>query len=526
VFTLVSEGCKVDICVMNNTQGNMKMPFTEDLFFRLQGMYSVVRDENVQLTADVLYYKNEIAQLKRMIFGAKSERFVAGEDSSQLLLGLNLTEPMAEPVKTETITYERKQKEENKQLVHSRLPLPSHLPRHEEVIEPIEKPAGARKIGEEITEILEYTPGALIVRRIVRPKYLLPKEDNKDPRIVIADLPSLPIPKGIAGPGLLTHIIISKYVDHLPIYRQAQQFKRQGVEIAESTMVDWIHQCCDLLAPLYETLKESVLKCKYLQADETPIPVLTKDKPGATHKGYLWVYRDVIDKLILFEYQKTRSREGPQKILNDFTGTLQTDGYTAYNIFDKPGKITLLACMAHARRKFETALDNDKVRAGYALTKIQALYSTERKARESGYSFEQRKELREQESLPILAELEEWMKQNITQVMPKSAIGIALAYTLNLWNRLNGYLLDGKYEIDNNLIENSIRPVALGRKNYLFAGSHDAAQRTAMLYSFLGSCKMNDVEPSAWLKDVLIRLPDYKANKLHGLLPNSRTSLE
>jgi transposase len=157
-----------------------------------------------------------------MIFRAKSERFISGEDSSQLLLGLNLTEPMAEPVETETITYERKQKEENKQLVHSRLPLPSHLPRHEEVIEPIEKPAGARKIGEEITEILEYTPGALIVNRIVRPKYLLPKEDNKDTRIIIADLPSLPIPKGIAGPGLLTHIIISKYVDHLPIYRQAQ----------------------------------------------------------------------------------------------------------------------------------------------------------------------------------------------------------------------------------------------------------------------------------------------------------------
>ena len=211
--------------------------------------------------------------------------------------------------------------------------------------------------------------------------------------------------------------------------------------------------------------------------------------------------------------------------MNDFTGTLQTDGYAAYNIFDKPGKISLLACMAHTRRKFETALDNDKVRAGHALTKIQALYSTERKAREAGYSFEQRKELREQESLPVLAELEEWMKQNITQVMPKSAIGIALAYTLNLWNRLNGYLLDGKYEIDNNLIENSIRPVALGRKNYLFAGSHDAAQRTAMLYSFLGSCKMNDVEPSAWLKDVLTRLPDHKANKLHELLPNNRKSL-
>lgn len=208
-----------------------------------------------------------------------SECFVAGKDSSQLLLGLNLTESMAEPDNMETITFERKQKEENKQPVHS------HLPRHAEVIEPIEKPAGARKIGEEITEILEYAPGALIVRRIVRPKYLLPKEDNKDSRIIIADLPILPIPKGIAGPELLTHIILSKYLDHLPIYHQSQKCKRQSFEIEESAMVDWIHQCCDLLAPVYETLKESVLKCKYLESDETPIPVQTKNKPGLHTKG-------------------------------------------------------------------------------------------------------------------------------------------------------------------------------------------------------------------------------------------------
>ncbi len=519
---LVSEVCYNHICVMNNTQENIQMPFNEDSFLRLQGMYKDVRDENFRLTTDVLYYKNEIAQLKRMIFGTKSERFVSDENSSQLLLGLNLTEPMVEtPVKTETITYERKQKEENKQLVHSRQPLPSHLPRHEEVIEPKEIPMGAKKIGEEITEVLEFKPGTLVVKKTVRPKYLFQTADGKEPRIIIADLPSMPIPKGIAGASLIAHIMVSKFVDHIPLYRQGQQFKRQGVDIPLSSIGDWIRQGCNLAVPLYETLMKKVLNSEYLQADETPIPVLTKDKPGATHKGYLWVYRSVLDNLVLFKYEKSRAREGPKELLKNFKGTLQTDGYSAYDIFDKPGEITLLACVAHARRKFEFALDNDKARAEYAMTKIQQLYMIERLARENNYSFEQKKSLRDKEAKPILEELEGWMKQNITQVMPKSAIGIAFSYTLGLWKRLKRYIDDGRFEIDNNSIERCIRPVSIGRKNYLFAGSHEAAQRTAMLYSFMGTCKMNNVEPFAWLNDVLTRLPDHKANRLEELLPNN-----
>ena len=525
---LVSEDCHHDICPMDNTRKNNGTVITKEVFLQQQCVIKELREDNERLTADVLFYKNEIAQLKRMIFGAKSERFISGEDTSQLLLGLNLTEPMAEPAKTETISYGRKQKEEKGPVVHTRQALPSHLPRHEEIIEPKEIPAGAKKIGQEITEILEYNPGTLTVRRIIRNKYILPKEDNKNPetKIIIGELPSLPIPKGYASPSLIAHIIVSKFIDHIPLYRQAQQFKRQGVDIPESTLADWVHQPCNLLEPFYETLKEKILQCDYLQADETPIPVLTQDKPGATHKGYLWVYRSEKDKLVLFEYQKSRAREGPKELLKNFKGTLQTDGYTGYEIFDKPGEITLLACMAHARRKFEKALDNDKARAGYALEKIQQLYMTERKAREAGFSFEQRKALREKESLPILAELGEWMNQNITQVMPKSAIGMALTYTLNLWNRLNGYLFDGKYQLDNNFIENSIRPVALGRKNYLFAGSHEAAQRTAMLYTLMGTCKMNGVEPYAWLKDILSRIPDHKANLLYELLPNNWKPLQ
>ena len=239
---------------MNNTQENILENFTEESFLRLQHYNKELSEEITRLTIDNLYYKNENGQLKRLIFGTKSERFISIENSSQLQFGFDTTEVKAEAevVKTETITYQRKQKEDKKQIVHSRQPLPSHLPRHEVVIEPEEKPVGAKKIGEEITEILEYTPGILYVKKYVRPKYIIQrKEEDKEASIIIGELPSLPIPKGNAGQGLLTHIIIGKFVDHLSIYRQVQQFKRLGVEIAESSMIDWIRQSCDLMSPLY-----------------------------------------------------------------------------------------------------------------------------------------------------------------------------------------------------------------------------------------------------------------------------------
>ncbi len=514
---------------MNNAQEHIiTTDYSKEAFVQLQAENKQKQEEIDRLTAELLYVKNELVQLKRMIFGAKSERFISEKNSAQLLLGLCLPEPMVEPVKMDTITYERKEKVENKKVIPTRQALPANLPRQEEIIEPKEKPEGAKKIGEEITEVLEYTPGMLFVKKYIRPKYVLPKQDEKDPETIIitGNLPSLPIPKGIAGASLLAHIYVSKFVYHLPIYRIVQQLKQMGVVISESTIIDWMRQCCNLMVPLYERLKENALRSTYNQSDESPIPVLDRDKPGATHRGYMWVLRAIVEKLVLFDYNKTRSREGPEELLKDFIGALQTDGYSAYDIFDQPGKITLLACLAHSRRKFELALNNDKARAEYVMTQMQQLYMIERIARENNYTFEQRKAFREKEALPILAELGDWMKLNYTQVLPKSAIGKALAYSLSLWNRICSYLYDGRYEIDNNLIENSIRVLALGRKNFLFAGSHEAAQRIAMLYSFFGTCKMNDVDPYIWLKDVLTRLPDHKANKLDELLPGNWQPLQ
>jgi len=324
----------------------------------------------------------------------------------------------------------------------------------------------------------------------------------------------------MAGEGLLAQIIADKYIDHLPLHRQMQRFERSGVKLAYSTLTDWVSSTCALITPLFEALKTEVLQSNYLHADETPIKVMDKNKKGETHRGYYWVYQNSIDKIVLFDYQEGRGREGPVEILKDFTGYLQTDGYVAYDVFAKRQGITLIHCMAHARRMFNDALDNDEQRATHALREIQKLYIIERICKEDQLNFEQVKEVRRLKSAGILTDLGRWLQQQYLQVLPKSAIGKAIAYSLERWERLSDYVNDGRLNIDNNPVENSIRPVALGRKNYLFAGSHEAAKRSGMLYSLLGTCKMNAIEPTTWLKDVLHRIADHPINQIQDLLPH------
>lgn len=474
--------------------------------------YKKLHDDYKLLHADNQYLKYELAQLKRMIFGAKSERFVA-DDSQLNLFDIPCETPTSE---TEQVTYTREKhnKEKNQP---KRSELPAHLPRKEEIIEPQYIEEGSRRIGEEITEILEYNPANVYVRKIVRPKYALPQNDG----VVIAELPTLPLPKSNAGASILAHISVSKFIDHLPFYRQSKIFKRQQLCIAESTINGWFSGVCTLLHPLYETLQKELLESDYLQADESPIGVQDSDKKGALHTGYQWVYRSPIKRLVMFKYQKSRSRQAPEKMLASFTGALQTDGYKAYAHMQTKGDIELLACWAHARRYFEKALDSDKKRAEYVLHLIQKLYAIERKAKEREVDNQTKQRYRSLYAKPVLTELKKWLNDTIIEVLPKNPIGKAIAYTLNLWDKLTNYVNDGVYEIDNNIIENAIRPLALGRKNYLFAGSHDAAQRAAMMYSFFATCKVNDIEPFEWLTDVLNRIPDHKANKLNELLPSN-----
>jgi transposase len=463
-----------------------------------------------QARMDQILMAQELANLKRMIFGAKSERHI-GEDPSQLALNLGFDKVPGVGPQKEEVAYTRNKSAKKG---HARESIPAHLPREEQVILPEEDVTGMEQIGQAVHEHLAYKPGRLYVVKQTRPKFL----DRETGKIIIADLPTLPIPSSNAGPSLLAHIVVSKYMDHLPLYRQSQIFKReQDIHLAESTLNDWFSATCRLLEPLYDVLQREVQGSHYLQADETPIPVQTQDKPGATHKGYLWVYHSPPDQMVVFDYNKSRSREEPGEFLKSFQGALQCDGYQAYDAYEKTDGITLLACWAHARRKFEQSLDNDKLRSEYAMEKIRQLYLIEREAEEMNAG--QRKTLRQDKSVPVLQELKAWMMNQLNDVLPKSPIGKAIQYTLGLWDRLERYTQDGTWLIDNNRIESSIRPVALGRKNYLFAGSHDAAQRAAMMYSLLGTCKMNGINPWQWLNHVLTVIPDWKANRLEELLP-------
>lgn len=315
--------------------------------------------------------------------------------------------------------------------------------------------------------------------------------------------------------------MVDKFVDHLPTHRQVGRFKRLGIRIPYPTVTGWQSKVCELLIPLYQIHKHRVLSQGYLQVDETPIAVLDKTKSGKTHKGYHWVYHSPLEQAVLFDYRPSRSREGPTQLLKNFKGYLQTDGYSVYESFGKHRDITLLGCMAHARRGFEKALDYDKDKAGYAMELFQRLYTVERKAKEQELDYTQRHELRLEKALPICNQLGKWMASEYKNTLPKSVLGKAIGYCLARWDNLIGYLHDGALEMDNNLVENAIRPVALGRKNYLFAGSHKAAQNAAMIYSFFATCKKHKVNPYQWLHHVLQVIQDYKVSKLSELLPQN-----
>ena len=469
-----------------------------------------------ELLEEFCSMKFELSQLKRLVFGSKRERFVSNQENGQMSLPFEMVQQSVEtePV-IEKVEYTRRKA--NNENHNGRLPLPDHLPVEEIIIEPEEDTTQLKCIGKEITDELEYIPSVLKIKRYIRPKYAKANDEG----IVIGNLPTRPIDKCIAGAGLLAQIHVDKFVDHLPFYRQAQRYEREGVKIPRSTIDNWQTGTANLLWPLYNELKRQVLGQGYIQLDETPIRVLDQRKKGKCHRGYHWVYHAPIEHMVFFDYQEGRSRDGPKRLLMDFKGYLQTDGYNVYEWFGIQKDITLVNCMAHARRMFEKALSDDRKRAGYVMEEIQKLYYVEQQARERGFSAEERHELRLDESLPVLNELGAWMAEQVRTTIPKSPFGKALIYSISRWDNLMTYLKDGYLEIDNNLVENAIRPNALGRKNYLFAGSHAGAQRAAMFYSFFGTCKMNSVNPFKWLKTVLEIIPDYPANKIADLLPQN-----
>jgi len=402
-----------------------------------------------------------------------------------------------------------------------RNPLPENLRR--EVIEllPEEDVSELKPVGTEVTERLEYQPGELFVKKFVRPEYIKPSADGLTAKRVIAPLPAMPLEKSIAGPSLLTHLLVSKFVDHQPVYRQLEIFKRQNITINHSTVSGWIKDAVALVEPVYNLHCKEVLNSNYLNADETTIKVLDKDKKGTTHQGYYWVYYDTQRKLALFDYQPGRGALYPQAMLHRFKGYLQSDGYDAYETFDKIKGVTTLCCWAHARRKFYEALEYDKYYGQMLLGQIQSLYKIEDWCRDHHYTPEQTKAYRHQYAVPILENMHDNLQISLTKTLPKSPLGKAIAYTLKRWQKLCVYTTNGILQIDNNLVENSIRPVALGRKNYLFAGSHERAQDAAMLYSLFATCRLHNINPEMWLNQLFENINSTSKKNLHLLLPQN-----
>ena len=493
----------------------------EEAIYLLKKQNNLLVEQNEKLTSKVSSLQFRVDELLRLVHGTKSERF--RPSSPDLFSTANIPFMEEELALKQNVKIEiEKVKEHTRTKVKrenapSREVIPDHFRREEKIIEPTLVPHDAVKIGEEISETLEYKPGELFVKKVVRPKYALADKTG----VVIADLPLQPIARCKAGVSLLMRILIDKYVDHLPLHRQIERYARMGMKLSQSTMCDWVSATATLLELLYDKLTSEVLSSGYIGADETPIKVLDPRIRGKTHTGYFWVYLSHEKNLVIFDYDPTRKKGVPGEKLKDFAGYLQSDGYAGYNQFSHQPHIVRLACMAHARRKFEKALDNDRPRAEHAMKLFQRLYRVEQLAKAFNFDKSKIEQIRKRISWPVLMEFEKWMSEQIQSLTPKSPIAEAIGYTQTLWKELLTYTIDGRLQIDNNLVENKIRPVAIGKKNYLFMGSHESGQRTAMLYSFFQSCSLNNINPEEWLSDVLSRIADMKVTQIASLLPNN-----
>jgi len=508
------------------------------------GTLETIESRNKELEAVIKEQDDKIRQLidqlawyRRKLWSPSKEKFIP-EDPNQRKIdfdGLELLpeeEENAREADKEIISYERqKPAKEKKKAV--RLPLPEELRREEEIIEPEDKDENWVRIGEEVTEVLEHKPGELYVRRIIRPKYAVKpianqeaEEANADeePGVRVATLPLMPLPRSNAGASLLAELLINKYQHHLPFHRQIAIFKQIGVTLPASTINGWFQGSCDLLRALFFRLQEIVLSSDYIQVDESTVPVI-HSKKSRTVKAYLWMVRSVMKNMVFFHYDKgSRKQKVVVNLLKDFQGAIQTDGYEAYSIYEQKKGVLLLGCWAHARRKFEESLKEDKTGAEYALAQIGKLYQVEAMADDQKLDYEQRAELRKRLAYPIMRAFEKWVVNYYPKVFPKGRMGKALSYTYSIFHRLSRYHLDGRYKPDNNLAENAIRPLAIGRKNYLFCGNHEAAENAAVIYSLLGCCKASDVNPREWLTDVLTKIPAYNNDyslDLADLLPHN-----
>lgn len=464
---------------------------------------------------------HENALLKRMKFAAQSERFNPEQKSlleDEIEADLAAVATEIDALQQEPAVANLQEKKKPK-----RLPLPAHLPRRDIHHEPESTTCrtsgcGCRllRIGEDVAEKLDYVPGVFSVERHIRGKWACARCET----IVQAPVDAHVIDKGIPTTGLLAQVLVGKYADHLPLYRQETIFGRAGLAIPRSTLAQWVGTCGVRLQPLVDALKEAILKHRVLHADETPVQML-KPGNGKTHRAYLWAYAPgafETMKAVVYDFCESRAGEHARAFLGEWRGSLTCDDFSGYKALIASG-VTEVGCLAHARRKFfDLHAANKSQIAEFALQQFARAYDIEREAKE--LKPDERKDIRQQQTRPVLDALHQWMLLQRQKVPDGSATAKALDYSLRRWEALTRFVDDGRLPIDNNWIENQIRPIAIGRNNWLFAGSLRAGQRAAAVMSLIQSARMNGHDPYAYLKDVLTRLPTHKASRIDELLPH------
>ena len=494
----------------------------------------VISDKDLKIES----LEHQLYLLRKQIFGKKSEKNLPlnPEELRPTLFDEVLTDEERAEIETaqaklnqeiestleDVKPHKRKKRDSNRTIDTSKL----EVEEIEVVPEGINL-ADYTIIDTEVSDKLIFVPSRIYIERTIRPRYVLKSHlQIKNPEqkaFEIAPIKDSLIPRSLASSSLLTEIIIDKFVYHLPFYRIINKFKELGLSVSDSTMGDWFSHVCRRLKPIYNALKEEILSSDYIQVDETTLKVIDT-ATTRNFKGYVWVMRDAISGATLFYYDNgSRSSDSAYKLLGNYRGAIQVDGYKSYEQFERSKGKIILGCMAHARRKFVEALSNNKRLASEAIHLFGKLYTIEKEIREAKYNTSEIELLRRERSYPILQEMERWLEENHSKVLKSSPIGLAISYTHSLLPRLSRYILDGRYNIDNNFVESAIRPLAVGRKNWLHAGSPAAAIRNAMIYSFIASCKAVDVEPAQWLRYVLDNIGRYEKNEIQitELLPSN-----
>ena len=486
-------------------------------------------EQNESLQSRIKELTAQVAWLNRQLFGRKSEKLPIIDPNYPDLFAGMLPENAQQIADAHDEAVEKivKTKEERRQEKKNRIMM-EDLPVLEQVIltpDNLDKNL-YKKIGQEVTRIVEHKPGQLYIKEIIREKWGLKDNTSTAPKgmggVLIAPMPLLPICKGIAGASLLAEILLQKYEYHMPYYRQIKQYSHLGMKgLTESTVDGWFKQTMELLKPLYEVLKSEVMKAGYVQADETTTPVINKETHKAA-KEYLWMVRAVMERLVLFHYdQGSRAGAVIESLANryNFKGYLQCDGFAGYETaFKTNPDVRLVNCMVHIRRHLEQALDENRPMAEHGLKEIQHLYKIEHMCDDAQMSFDERKAKRQELSKPIMEAMKLWMETEGLKYSESSLTGKAITYAYTRWDNMMRYLEDGRLLLDNNLAENEIRPITLGRKNYLFCGNHEAAQNMAVVCSLLATCRNHDVNPRDYLNDIISQMPYHTKASYEELL--------